>query len=109
MAAYLIADVLPTDMEGYRGSGYLEAAVSTATAHGGTYIVRGGETTVLEGEWEPERMVIIQFPSMEDLRAWYDSPEYQQWATVRRQYAPNSKIVALEGVASAASDAASKP
>lgn len=98
MAAFLLADVLPDDIDGYRESGYLEAAKRTAGEHGGVYIARGGETTVLEGGWEPERMIIIQFPSIEDLRAWYDSPEYQEWVAVRRQYAPNSKLVTLEGV-----------
>ena len=52
---------------------------------------------MLEGDWEPERMVIIRFPSMENLRAWYDSDEYQNWANVRQQHAPGSKLVALEG------------
>ena len=98
MAAYLLADVLPEDMDGYRGSGYLEAAVRTASEHGGKYIARGGDTTVLEGSWEPERMVIIEFPSMDDLCAWYDSAEYQEWAAVRQRYAPDSKLVALQGV-----------
>ncbi len=99
MAAYLMADVLPDDMDGYRESGYLEAAVRTATAHGGIYRVRGGETTVLEGDWEPGRMVIIEFPSMDALMTWYRSPEYQEWIAVRRKYAPGSKVVAVEGVA----------
>ncbi len=98
MAAYLLADVLPDDMAGYRESGYLDAAVETAARHGGRYIARGGETTVLEGSWEPDRMVIIEFPSMEDLRAWYDSAEYQEWVAVRQRYAPASKLIALEGV-----------
>lgn len=97
MAAFLLADVLPDDSDGYRESGYLEAAKSLVENHGGVYIARGGETTVLEGNWEPGRFVLIQFPSMEDLRAWYDSPEYQEWAAVRRKYVPDSKMVALEG------------
>lgn len=97
MAAYLIADVLPDDAEGYRNSGYLEAAVRTSAEHGGVYLARGGETTVLEGEWEPDRMVIIQFPSMDDLKAWYFGEEYREWAKVRRQYVPNSRMIALEG------------
>jgi uncharacterized protein (DUF1330 family) len=99
MAAYLMADVLPQDMDGYRESGYLEAAVRTATAHGGVYRVRGGELTVLEGDWNPDRMVIIEFPSMDALMTWYRTPEYQEWAAVRRRFVPNSKIVAVEGVA----------
>lgn len=97
MAAYLIADVLPDDAEGYRNSGYLEAAVRTSAAHGGVYLARGGETTILEGEWEPDRMVIIQFPSMDHLKAWYFGEEYQEWAKIRRQYVPNSRMIALEG------------
>ncbi len=98
MAAYLLADVLPGDMEAYRASGYLEAAARTATAHGGVYRARGGATTVLEGEWEPERMVIIEFPSMEDLLAWYHSEEYRELAPIRQRLAPNSKLVALQGI-----------
>ncbi|MEE8407334.1 MAG: DUF1330 domain-containing protein [Acidimicrobiia bacterium] len=97
MAAYLMADVLPEDIEAYRASGYLEAAVATAKAFGGVYRARGGETIVLEGDWEPERMVIIEFPSMDQLLAWYSSPGYQEWAPVRQGFAPNSKLVALEG------------
>lgn len=97
-AAYLIADVLPADMEAYRASGYLEAAVETVAAHGGSYKARGGELTVLEGDWEPGRLVIVEFPSMDDLLAWYHSPEYQRWAKIRQELAPDSKIIALEGV-----------
>ncbi len=97
MTAFLLADVLPEDMEAYRASGYLEAAVRTANSFGGVYRARGGETIILEGEWEPDRMVIIEFPSMDQLLAWYRSPEYQEWAPVRQRFAPNSRIVALEG------------
>lgn len=96
-AAYLMADVLPSDMDSYRASGYLEAAVTTASTYGGVYKARGGDTIVLEGEWEPERMVIIEFPSMDQLLAWYRSPDYQEWVPVRQRFAPNSKMVALQG------------
>ncbi len=97
MAAYLLADVMPDDIDVYRASGYLEAAVATAASYGGVYLARGGDTIVLEGEWEPERMVIIEFPDMEQLLAWYNSPDYQEWAPVRQRIAPNSKLVALQG------------
>ena len=97
MAAYMIADVLPADPSGYRESGYLEAAVRTATANGGEYLIRGGDITVLEGNWEPGRVVVIKFPSMADLRVWYDSNEYQEWAAIRRQYVPDSKLIAVQG------------
>ena len=97
MTAFLLADVLPADMEAYRASGYLEAAVRTAASFGGVYKARGGETIILEGEWEPQRMVIIEFPSMDQLLRWYRSSEYQEWAPVRQRFAPNSRLVALEG------------
>lgn len=98
MAAFVIADVLPADMEGYRESGYLEAAVASAAVHGGVYRARGGQSVVLEGDWDPDRVVIVEFPSMEAVMTWYNSDEYQPWVEVRRKYAPNSKIVAVEGV-----------
>ena len=97
MAAYLLADVPPEDIEAYRASGYLENARATAEAHGGEYLARGGATEVLEGGWEPDRMVIVRFPSMEALLTWYHSEEYQKWAKVRQQHVPNSRLVALEG------------
>jgi len=99
MAAYLMADVLPDDMDAYRESGYLEAAMSTAASHGAVYRVRGGDVTVLEGDWSPDRMVIIEFPSMDALMTWYRSTEYQEWAKVRQRLVPNSRVVAVEGVA----------
>ena len=96
-AAYLMADVLPEDMEAYLASGYREAAVRTAASFGGVYKARGGATTVLEGDWEPDRIVIIEFPSMDALLAWYQSPEYQEWVPTRQRPAPKSRLVALEG------------
>ena len=98
MPAFLMADVPPEDVEAYRASGYLEGAAASSQAYGGVYRVRGGATQVLEGDWEPDRMVIIEFPSMEKLLAWYHSDEYQQWIDVRRSHVPNSRLVAVEGV-----------
>ena len=95
--AYPMADVLPSDVDAYEASGYREAAARTAAAYGGTYKARGGEMTVLEGDWDPERMVIIEFPSMDSLLAWYRSPEYQEFVPIRQRLAPGSKLVALEG------------
>ena len=95
--ASLMAHVQPEDMEVYRASGYLEAAVQTATAHGGVYWARGGDTIVLAGDWKPDRMVIIESPSIDDLLSWYRSPEYLGWAPVRQRLVPDSKLVGLEG------------
>ena len=97
MAAFLIADVKVRDLEGYRSSGYLDAAMATAAKFGGNYLARGGETVVFEGEWEPNRLVIIQFPDMESLKAWYASDEYRPWIEVRRSLT-ESNLVGLEGI-----------
>jgi uncharacterized protein (DUF1330 family) len=97
MPAFLIADAVPHDPEEYRASGYLEAAKRTAGKHGGRYRARGGEMTVLEGDWDLGRLVIIEFPTMSDLRAWYDDPEYREWIPVRRKLT-ESRLLALEGV-----------
>lgn len=96
VAAYLLADVVPDDRDAYRSSGYLEAAKELASTHGGRYLARGGATTLLEGDWEPRRMVIIEFPSMDHLMAFYDDPAYQPWKAVRQEIA-DSRLVALEG------------
>ncbi|HVR33612.1 MAG TPA: DUF1330 domain-containing protein [Acidimicrobiia bacterium] len=97
MPAFLIADAVPHDIEEYRASGYLDAAVRTAASHGGVYRARGGEMTVLEGEWDLRRAIIIEFPTMDALRAWYESPEYQQWIPVRQRLT-ESRLLALEGL-----------
>lgn len=97
MSAFLIADAVPHDMDAYRTSGYLEAAARTAAAHGGRYRVRGGAMNPLEGAFDLERLVIIEFPSMDALLGWYHSPEYQQWIPVRQRLT-RSRIMAVDGV-----------
>ncbi len=97
MPAFLIADAVPHDMEAYRASGYLEAAVEIAANYGGRYRARGGQMDELEGTWDLRRLVIIEFPSMADLKAFYASPEYQEWIPVRQSLA-ESKLLAVEGL-----------
>jgi uncharacterized protein (DUF1330 family) len=97
LTAFLIADAVPHDMDAYRASGYLEAAVETAANYGGKYRARGGELEELEGEWNIRRLVIIEFPSMDDLKAFYTSPEYQKWIPVR-QSLTDSKVLAVDGI-----------
>ncbi len=97
MAAFFIADVKVHDLEAYRASGYLEAARATAAAYGGEYIARGGETAVFEGEWTPNRLVIIQFPDLESMKAWHASEEYAPWMKIRQSLA-DSNIVGIDGI-----------
>ena len=75
MPAYSITEVEVLDEDGARR--YRELARAAVTHYGGRYLVLAATPTVAEGECPPEgRLVIIEFASMNQLRAWYDSPEY---------------------------------
>ncbi|HEY0857630.1 MAG TPA: DUF1330 domain-containing protein [Albitalea sp.] len=95
MAAYLIADVEVTDPVGY--ADYSRDIVATIEAFGGRYLVRGGATEVLEGNWQPRRTIVIEFPSAAQLRAWYFSPAYAPLKLLRERTA-NARLVMVEGV-----------
>ena len=95
MSAYLFANVEVTDAAGYEQ--YRQRVSATIEAHGGRYVVRGGATEVLEGGWTPKRMVILEFPDMAQLKAWYQSPEYRPLIELRQRTAI-STLVAVEGV-----------
>jgi uncharacterized protein (DUF1330 family) len=75
MKGYVVAAVTITDPEPY--GEYRAGVQATLDAHGGRFLVRGGEFDVREGEWPRERIVVIEFDSVDDARAWYDSPEYR--------------------------------
>jgi uncharacterized protein (DUF1330 family) len=96
MSAYLIADVDITDAAAFET--YRRDVPATEKRFGGRYLGRGGQTRVLEGDWEPHRLVIIEFPDMASLTAWYDSPEYAPLKALRATCA-RTRIIALEGVA----------
>ena len=66
-------------------------------AFGGRFVARGGKTDVLEGDWNPKRLVIIEFPNAERARRWYDSPEYAA-ARALRQATSTGSLVLIEGV-----------
>ena len=74
MAVYVIANVRVTNPERYPE--YTSRVSQTIERYGGRYLARGGKVEVLEGDWEPQRLVIVEFGSMERLREFYDSPEY---------------------------------
>lgn len=94
MAAYIIVDIKVTDPDRYED--YKRLAAPTIAAHGGRYIVRGGATEVLEGDGRPGRIVALEFPSMEQARAWYRSPEYAAARGVRQESA-TAEMVLVEG------------
>jgi len=94
MPAYLIAHVDVTDPEGYEE--YRARVPAIIAAYGGRYLVRGGACEVLEGGGEPGRRVVLEFPTMTRLKAFWDSPEYLPLRALRERTA-GSRIVAVEG------------
>lgn len=96
MPAYLYANVEVTDPAAYET--YRARVPALIAAHGGRYLVRGGACEVLEGRAEPYRQVILEFPDMAHLKAFYASPAYQQLIAVR-QGASRGTLLAIEGVA----------
>jgi uncharacterized protein (DUF1330 family) len=90
-----VADIRVTDPVGYEE--YRAGVAGTIAAHGGRYLARGGEVEVLEGTWEPNRMVVLEFPNKAELMGWYDSTEYRQLRQVRQRCSEGA-IVIVEGV-----------
>ena len=95
MPAYVIVDIEVTDPEGYEE--YKVPAAATVVASGGRYLVRGGKTEALEGDWQPKRLVVLQFDSVEQAKAWYDSEEYGPLKDIRLR-TTNSRMILVEGV-----------
>jgi uncharacterized protein (DUF1330 family) len=94
MTAYVIADVTITNPEGY--AAYRPLAAASVAQHGGKFIARGGTVDPLEGGWNPNRVVIIEFPSLAAARAWYNSPEYQAALKIR-QANSTGRVIITEG------------
>lgn len=97
MSAFLIADVSVKNMQAYIETGYIENVPKIAAKYGGVYRARGGAMEVLEGDWTPVRLVVIEFPDMDQLKAFYTCEEYQPYIKVRHELT-DSKIVALDGL-----------
>jgi len=95
VAAYLFANIDVTDADGY--DEYPKRVPATIAAYGGRYLTRAGTTEILEGDWVPKRLVILEFPSMAILKAWYDCPEYRPLRDIRIRTA-TSTIVAIDGI-----------
>ena len=95
MPAYIIVDVEITEKEGYEE--YRRQVPATIAAYGGRFLVRGGALEVLEGAWSPKRCVILEFPSLEQAKAWYNSPEYKPLLALRERSA-TTNLILVEGV-----------
>jgi uncharacterized protein (DUF1330 family) len=94
-SAYLIVEMKITDPEQYKK--YLAEAPAAVAEFGGEYLVRGGKFEVLEGQWKPERLAILRFPSMEKARAFYDSEQYRAARAKRAGATEFFDMVCVEG------------
>jgi uncharacterized protein (DUF1330 family) len=95
MAVYLIVDVdvkNPSAFERYKSE-----VPALIRKHGGEYLVRGGNFRVLEGDWQPSRLILFRFPDKESVDAFFSDPEHQPLKELRRHVA-KTNMVAVEGV-----------
>jgi uncharacterized protein (DUF1330 family) len=95
MPAYVIADVTVTDpatMEEYR-----RLVPPTLAKYGGRFVVRGGAHQTVEGDWKPNRLVILEFPSLEQAKRWYASEEYREPLAMRLR-AGRTNLVMVDGL-----------
>jgi uncharacterized protein (DUF1330 family) len=94
MAQYAIFDVTITDFE--RSKEYMAKVKPVIEAAGGRYLVRGGAHEVLEGDWKPTRLVLLEFPSAEAARSFYESPSYRELKSLRESCS-RANLVTVEG------------
>jgi uncharacterized protein (DUF1330 family) len=95
MSAYVIVDIEVTEPVRYES--YKAMAPASIGRYGGRYIARGGRTEILEGDWSPRRVVILEFDSVDRARQWLESPEYRDARRLRHETARTNMIV-VEGV-----------
>jgi len=96
MAAYAIVEMTVTDP--VRIEDYRRLAGASVAAFGGRFLVRGGRTEVVDGDWTPQRIVVIEFPGMDQARRWRASPEYGKAREIRDR-AATTRMLLVEGTA----------
>lgn len=95
MPAYVIVEVEVRDAETYEA--YRRLVPASLEAHGGRFLARGGAIESLEGDWKPERIVVLEFPSLESAVKWWRSPEYRDAKALRARSA-RTRMIATQGV-----------
>ena len=95
MPAYVIFDIHVDDPDAY--APYRERSGATVEAYGGRYLVRGGRVERVEGTWNPTRLVVLEFPSLEQARRWYDSEDYRGPKALRMKSTVTDAVF-VEGV-----------
>jgi uncharacterized protein (DUF1330 family) len=96
MAAYVIVDVDVHEPDADRD--YQRQVPDTLAPFGGRFIVRGGKAETLEGHWQPQRVVVLEFPSVDQARAWHASQAYQAIIPIRQRNATTHFLTLVEGV-----------
>jgi uncharacterized protein (DUF1330 family) len=96
MPAYLISEVSEV-VDAAKMEEYRTLAQAAIERYGGRYIVRGGQWEAIEGEWALERVVVVEFPTVEQAKAWYHSPEYAKALEISR-VALKRRMLVAEGV-----------
>jgi uncharacterized protein (DUF1330 family) len=96
MPAYVIASVTDARDQGKLVE-YRERNTGIVAAHGGRFVARGGHHEILEGDYAPVRIVIIEFPDIDAARGWYESDDYAPLRELR-QSASDTDIMVVEGV-----------
>jgi len=95
MPAYIVAEVEVLDPQRYEQ--YKNMVPASLAEYGGRVLVRGGNVETLEGDWSPKRLVILEFPSVEKARSWWNSEEYEE-AKALRQATARTRMILAEGV-----------
>ena len=95
MAAYMLVDNRVHDQEDFNE--YIEKIPQVVAAHGGRFLARGGAIQVVEGDYTPERIVVIEFGSLEQANAFASSPEYLELSVIRNRSTKTSTII-VDGV-----------
>ncbi|MHB8134655.1 MAG: DUF1330 domain-containing protein [Anaerolineaceae bacterium] len=91
MTAFLVVEIQVIDPENYEMVKKLTPPI--VAQYGGKYLARGGETLTLEGQWNPKRLVIIEFDSMDQAKAWWNSNEYAPVKQMRQQFAITNMVL----------------
>ena len=94
MPAYVVVQIEVEDSAQYEE--YKRLAPPSIAAYGGRYLVRGGPSTLLEGDWQPARLVVLEFPDAARARAWWASPEYAPAKAIRQSCA-RTRMLLVEG------------
>lgn len=91
MPAYVIVEVSVEDSKDYEE--YKKLTPATITAYDGRFVIRGGQTETLEGNWQPERIVVLEFPTVQRAKEWWSSDLYSKAKTIRQRSAKTKMIV----------------